>query len=172
MRPDARRHLRPDWRRYWRPAHRNYRSFKLYEQMEQKFSSDQPRVPAGSREGGQWTKDGGSRGGGSDNRPLTDKPGSRIAARISPQRRKDCEEQYRDDTFICNIMGTASCWRQAAFRLSQCLIGGDAPPFIIEALRWYSRAAYRYCATEAMKSKFRFAFTLRKSIKRCLVLSL
>ena len=124
IRPDTHRHLRPDWRRCWRPSFRNDALYKLYEQIERKFSPDQPRVPPGSREGGQWTNE----GDGPSERQHTDEPGSLIAARISPQRRKDCEEQYRNDTFICNIMGTSSCWRQAAFRLSQCLIGGYVPP--------------------------------------------
>lgn len=52
MRPDADRFIRPDWRRYVRPGFEDDHPFALY---ERKYSQDQPRVPAGSREGGQWT---------------------------------------------------------------------------------------------------------------------
>jgi hypothetical protein len=134
MRPDAHRFLRSDWRRFWKPGHENDPLNRLYESIERKYSLDQPRVPAGSREGGQWTREAGDApSGGVGNSPDTAQSNShklrtQVAARISPQRRSVCEEQYRNDTFICNIMGMKSCWGQAAFRLSQCLIGGYVPP--------------------------------------------
>jgi hypothetical protein len=46
MRPDAARYLRPDAARYMRP-----------QPAERKFRADQPRVPAGDPDGGQWTDD-------------------------------------------------------------------------------------------------------------------
>ncbi|MBI2713650.1 MAG: hypothetical protein HYX37_04250 [Rhizobiales bacterium] len=52
MRPDAHRFIRPDWRRFVRPEFQADHPFALY---ERKYSPNQPRVPAGSREGGQWT---------------------------------------------------------------------------------------------------------------------
>ncbi|MGH7092597.1 MAG: hypothetical protein ACREFB_03570, partial [Stellaceae bacterium] len=55
MRPDAQRFLRPDWRRFWKPGHESDPLYRHYESIERKYSSDQPRVPAGSSEGGQWT---------------------------------------------------------------------------------------------------------------------
>lgn len=58
-RPDAYRFLRPDWRRYVQPASE---LAAYYESLERKYRPDQARVPAGSREGGQWTDEGG--GGG------------------------------------------------------------------------------------------------------------
>ena len=60
MRPNAHRFIRPDWRR-----HTNAGSdlWSLYECFERKYSRDQPRVPSGSREGGQWTDAGGGQGG-------------------------------------------------------------------------------------------------------------
>jgi hypothetical protein len=131
MRPDAHRYLRPDWRRFLRAGYENDSLYRLYESIERKFSSDQPRVPAGNPEGGQWTNGGGASGSGSTVKTPTaetSKPGAHIAARISPEREAECELQYRQDTFICNTIGTASCWRQAAFRYSQCLIGGYIPP--------------------------------------------
>ena len=59
MRPDAHRFIRPDWRRFVRPGFEDDHPFALY---ERKYSPDQPRVPAGSREGGQWTSEGGGEG--------------------------------------------------------------------------------------------------------------
>lgn len=55
MRPDAHRFISPDWRRHMRPGSELW---SVYERYEQKYRPDQPRVPAGSREGGQWTSDG------------------------------------------------------------------------------------------------------------------
>lgn len=52
MRPDAHRFVRPDWRRYVAP---DSDVAALYAGYERKYSPDQPRVPAGSREGGRWT---------------------------------------------------------------------------------------------------------------------
>jgi hypothetical protein len=51
MRPDAHRFVRPDWRRFVRPEFQAGHPFALY---ERKYSPEQPRVPAGSREGGRW----------------------------------------------------------------------------------------------------------------------
>jgi hypothetical protein len=58
MRPDAGRYVRTDAFR-WLPADRVGRR-----SVERKFDPDQPRVPAGSPEGGQWTADGASSEGG------------------------------------------------------------------------------------------------------------
>ena len=83
MRPDAHRFIRPDWRRFVRPGFEDDHPFALY---ERKYSQDQPRVPAGSREGGQWTD-----GEGGDQKP-TPNPSAdqRVLAaglpRIPPQR--------------------------------------------------------------------------------------
>jgi hypothetical protein len=99
-----------------RPGYEHDFPLKIY---ECKYSPEQPRVPAGNPAGGQWTSGGGTESSG---------PQAQVAARISPDREAECEFQYRQDTFICNLMGTASCWSQAAFRLSQCLIGGYVPP--------------------------------------------
>ena len=55
-----RHHLRPDWRRFWKPGHENDPLYQQCKRIERKYSLDQPRVPAGSREGGQWTSGSGS----------------------------------------------------------------------------------------------------------------
>lgn len=54
MRPDAHRFIRPDWRRFVWPEFQADHPFALY---ERKYSAEQPRVPAGSQEGGRWTSD-------------------------------------------------------------------------------------------------------------------
>jgi hypothetical protein len=56
MRPDARRFIRPDWRRY---VVAGSALAAFYERYERKYRPDQPRVPAGVPEGGQWTGVGG-----------------------------------------------------------------------------------------------------------------
>lgn len=56
MRPDAYRFIGPDWRRHVKAGSALYSVFELY---ERKYSPDQPRVPAGNRDGGQWTGEGG-----------------------------------------------------------------------------------------------------------------
>jgi len=54
-RPDAHLLVRPDWRRFV-PRDADDHPFALY---ERKYRPDQPRVPAGNSDGGQWTADGG-----------------------------------------------------------------------------------------------------------------
>jgi hypothetical protein len=54
-RPDARNFVRPDWRHSVKPESDAASVFDIY---ERKYRPDQPRVPAGSREGGQWTDEG------------------------------------------------------------------------------------------------------------------
>jgi len=51
----TRRWMRPDWRHWWKPGYESDPLYQEYERLERKFSPDQPRVPAGNREGGQWT---------------------------------------------------------------------------------------------------------------------
>jgi hypothetical protein len=57
MRPDAHRFIRSDWRRFVTPGSELAAD---YERIERKYRPDQARVPAGSREGGQWTDGDGS----------------------------------------------------------------------------------------------------------------
>lgn len=121
---------RPDWRKWWKPGHENDPLYKELERVERKYRPDQLRVPQGSEGGGQWTAEGsGGSGAVSSAKPVdVAKPKQRIAARISPQRKAECEEQLRLDEFICRTVGTSACWGQAYFRDSQCLIGGYIPP--------------------------------------------
>jgi hypothetical protein len=57
LRHDAHRFIRPDWRRFVQPGSELW---ALYESIERKYRPDQPRVPAGVPEGGQWTVDDGA----------------------------------------------------------------------------------------------------------------
>jgi len=69
-RPNAHLFVRPDWRRHT-PRDQDDHPFALY---ERKYRADQPRVPAGSREGGQWTGDGGGGGASAGGQPSTKPP--------------------------------------------------------------------------------------------------
>jgi hypothetical protein len=65
MRPDAYRFIRPDWRRFVTPGSE---LAAIYQRYEAKYRPDQARVPAGVREGGQWTtEEGGSTGNNARN---------------------------------------------------------------------------------------------------------
>jgi hypothetical protein len=56
LRHDAHRFIRSDWRRF---VKRGSELAAYYELIERKFNSNQPRVPAGSSEGGRWAGGGG-----------------------------------------------------------------------------------------------------------------
>lgn len=59
MRPDAHRWVRPDAARFLLP---NADLASAYPALDRKYDPNQPRVPAGNSDGGQWT-DGGGGGG-------------------------------------------------------------------------------------------------------------
>ena len=94
---------------------------KLYEEIERKYRSDQARVPAGSREGGQWTDEG---GGGASNRGGI---GNSSRYRLS-QLRLQCESLYNNDVAICRRVRSGACYAQAMLRFSNCLVGRPIPP--------------------------------------------
>lgn len=60
---DAHRFLHADWRRHVTPGSE---LAALFSEIERKYRPEQPRVPAGNREGGQWTADGGLGGPSAD----------------------------------------------------------------------------------------------------------
>jgi hypothetical protein len=59
MRPDAHRWIRPDAARFLTPG---TDPLSVYPALEHKYSPNQPRVPAGNPDGGQWTDGDGSSG--------------------------------------------------------------------------------------------------------------
>ena len=72
-RHDAHRFLRPDWRRFMCSGQYDNPLYQLYARIEQKYSSDQPRVPRGNPDGGQWTSDRRATGSGrQDPRVISD----------------------------------------------------------------------------------------------------
>ena len=131
LRPDAQRFQRPDWRRFWKAGYENDQLYQLNERIERKFSADQPRVPAGSSGGGQWT-------GGSVVESSTTNSGTRsidgsgsqtkIAAKISAKREQECELMHRQDLFICKAFRSKACYTQAYLRYTNCLFGRQIPP--------------------------------------------
>ena len=68
MRPDAYRFVCPDWRRYMRAGQEHDLLYRHFERFERRYSSDQPRVPQGNPNGGQWTT-GGDAGASGRNDP-------------------------------------------------------------------------------------------------------
>jgi hypothetical protein len=117
-RPDAQNFVRPDWRRHVKPGSEAAAVFEIY---ERKYRADQVRVPRGSREGGQWTDEGG--GGGSEERSPV-----QTAGRISPARAEECEFMHRQDLFICRATQSPVCYGQANLRYSNCTNGRQIPP--------------------------------------------
>jgi len=75
-----------------------------------KFDPEQPRVPRGNPNGGEWVGAGVRRG---------------VRGAMSEV---DCERQYAKDTFHCNMVGLAGCHAAAARRYAACLRGLDLPP--------------------------------------------
>jgi hypothetical protein len=87
-----------------------------------KFDPNQPRVPAGNPDGGQWTDEGAQPAGQVGVTP--------VARRISPAREAECEAQHIRDIFQCKMVGLQACYEQANLRYANCLAGLDIPPLI------------------------------------------
>jgi hypothetical protein len=89
------------------------RAIRAY-RLSRKYSPDQPRMPAGSREGGQWTS-----GGAYLN----------VAASQSPAY---CWNQMLIDMMYCStlqkVSRRAACRSQANERYAACLAGRPLPP--------------------------------------------
>jgi hypothetical protein len=79
--------------------------------LDRRYDPDQPRVPAGSPEGGQWAS-GGHRGESSSWMGLM------LAAR----------QQYDRDVFQCRMVGIEQCYAQAMVRWVACDKGHPIPP--------------------------------------------
>jgi hypothetical protein len=78
-----------------------------------KFDPNQPRVPAGVSEGGQWTRV----GGGS------------IESTWDEKRRPQCDVQMESDLFQCRMMPrNPFCENQAMSRWVACMKGHPIPP--------------------------------------------
>lgn len=87
-----------------------------------KFDPNQPRVPAGNPDGGQWAS--GTEGSG--NNPLE----SYAAARRRGRSLAYCLRQYAIDGLHCNSLEPSQkrpCWAQASERLGNCIAGRPIP---------------------------------------------
>ncbi|MGH6789745.1 MAG: hypothetical protein ACRECC_08690 [Pseudolabrys sp.] len=84
--------------------------------LSRKFNQDQPRVPAGSADGGQWTRDDGS--------ISSTQFRSSLAAMST---RADCEAQWLSNIFHRNMVGLSACYAQAMVRLVACEKGQTIP---------------------------------------------
>lgn len=131
IRPDAHRYVRPDAYRFMRPdaprlfgkdaVRYFWPDFTVQQSCspcEAKFDPDQPRVPAGSVEGGQWI------GATSDASELgLPEPSLAAMSRIAK-----CEAQWLTDVLICRTVRNAACYNQAMVRLIACEKGQSIPP--------------------------------------------
>lgn len=101
--------------------------FKLalirYELLRRKagFNPDQPRVPDGNPDGGQWTIL-------DNNECVVQSQSSTIAARQRRGLQALCDAQYDRDVFQCRMVGLSACYAQAALRYANCLAGLPIPP--------------------------------------------
>lgn len=106
--------------------------------LRKDYDPSQPRVPAGSPRGGEWSRiglpvSGGLRSGGrerpaSQGRNATSEPIRVAARRISRAREAQCEAQHRTDMFQCRMVGLRPCYAQAFARYAACLSGSPIPP--------------------------------------------
>lgn len=87
-----------------------------------KYDPNQPRIPAGSAGGGQWTGDESIISSSNEN----DDASVQMATRRS---QAFCDAQYARDIFQCKIVKLRSCYVQAMVRLSACERGQQIPPF-------------------------------------------
>jgi hypothetical protein len=86
---------------------------------ELKYSPDQPRVPGGEPDGGQWTSDGGQDDqGGNDWRSVASRRNSVDF----------CKRQYEFDLITCRAAASSACYQQAIIREQACLNGHQIPP--------------------------------------------
>jgi hypothetical protein len=81
--------------------------------LELKYRPDQARVPAGRREGGQWTRE---------------DVAIQAGGKWDEKRRAECELQLESDLFQCRMMPwNPFCENQARLRFTNCMKGDDIP---------------------------------------------
>ena len=122
--PDELRSRRPDY--YW--LRFGHDAWKRRQTLTEKVDPNQPRVPAGNPDGGQWTSE--ATGGVHYSDPME----SFGAARRRGRSALYCMAKYAEDGVTCNSVKPASraraCWKQAAERLGNCLAGRQVPDLI------------------------------------------
>lgn len=80
-----------------------------------KYRPDQPRMPRGQPEGGQWTN---SNGNG----------GTSVAGRYDPSRASICDAQLELDEELCRVSKSPICWSLAVDRHAACMKNNYIPP--------------------------------------------
>jgi hypothetical protein len=85
------------------------------------FDPDQPRVPAGNPDGGQWTS-----GGGAAENQDNGNTNTVAAARPKPTE-LECDAQYERDLIICRMLRSSACYGQAMARYAACISGRPIP---------------------------------------------
>lgn len=95
---------------------------QLARALETKYDPNQPRIPAGNPDGGQWTETGAGNATGEESLLLSS------LRRISSGLEELCWNQYMRDVFQCRMVGLRACYEQAALRYSNCLVGRPIPP--------------------------------------------
>ena len=119
--PDELRRVRPAyyWQRFGLPAWQR--------RLAGKYDPNQPRVPAGNPEGGQWTDGSANFEDGGDRQPAK----YRLAA-TGPQTAAYCWNQLTIDNLYCGALLprsiVAACRSQAMQRYAACLAGHPIPP--------------------------------------------
>ena len=83
-----------------------------------KYRPDQPRVPAGNPDGGQWTDD-----------LVSQVPSARIqvAGKWDLSREAECNEQLRLDEELCRAAGSRTCWSLTQPRWAACMKNDYVP---------------------------------------------
>jgi hypothetical protein len=90
--------------------------------MQTHFDPNQPRVPAGSPQGREWTDTGAGRSAIEDSESIG------TLRRISADLQARCWSQYMQDVFQCRMVGLRACYEQAALRHANCLAELPIPP--------------------------------------------
>jgi hypothetical protein len=90
-----------------------------------KYDANQPRVPAGNPDVGQWSSDGEL--SSEQSAESADSPTDFSAARRRRGVEAECDAQYKRDTVICNLVKTPLCWKQTMARYAAFLGGHPIP---------------------------------------------
>jgi len=107
------------WYKYGLPAWQR--------EQARKYDPDQPRVPAGNPDGGQWTS------GDADSEESGDmQPADYLLAATGPATAAYCWNQLTIDNLYCGSLRpssiVAACRSQAMERYAACLTGKPLPP--------------------------------------------
>lgn len=123
--PDQLLYVRPDyWAQRFGPA-------AAKDRYSRKYDPDQPRVPAGNSDGGQWTSETGALDSQVEATTTTILPAPYLLAASKPSAAY-CWNQMQIDMMYCSSLSpksvVAACRAQAMERYSACLTGKTLPP--------------------------------------------